>query len=289
MEEHTLLVWAMNGKPLANIHGGPLRLVDPGLAGLGLAQVADQDHAARQGARRPGHERHLLPRRRSSRWCPAARPTTTTSRSWNRCRCAASSPARPNGTELAAGTTQAQAARRGLGRRPRGRSGRRVDRLRRHLAAGQARAADEPLRLAALDGDASTCRATATTRSGSRATDSNGQRSRMSPATGTRRATAQPDAPHRRAGRSSEAAHARARRRRLADDGVPAVASDRRASLRADRPMLTAAGEGRGAPAARSIPTRASRRRTTTRSRTCPKARAARSPSTPAPPAMAWR
>ncbi|MEJ0074330.1 MAG: sulfite oxidase [Alphaproteobacteria bacterium] len=33
MDPHTLIVWAMNGQPLPNIHGGPVRLVVPGWPG----------------------------------------------------------------------------------------------------------------------------------------------------------------------------------------------------------------------------------------------------------------
>ena len=33
LSEHSLLVWAMNGQPLENMHGGPLRLIHPGWPG----------------------------------------------------------------------------------------------------------------------------------------------------------------------------------------------------------------------------------------------------------------
>ena len=33
MDEHTMIVWAMNGQPLTNIHGAPVRLVVPGWPG----------------------------------------------------------------------------------------------------------------------------------------------------------------------------------------------------------------------------------------------------------------
>lgn len=49
-EPHSMLVWAMNGQPLPNIHGGPLRLVIPGWPGsashkwLSRIWVRDQEH-----------------------------------------------------------------------------------------------------------------------------------------------------------------------------------------------------------------------------------------------------
>lgn len=50
LEEHTLLVWAMNGEPLPFIHGGPLRLVVPGWPGslsqkwLNRIWIRDREH-----------------------------------------------------------------------------------------------------------------------------------------------------------------------------------------------------------------------------------------------------
>src|SRR5918995_1290354 len=50
LEEHTLLVWAMNGEPLPFIHGGPLRLIVPGWPGslsqkwLKRIWIRDREH-----------------------------------------------------------------------------------------------------------------------------------------------------------------------------------------------------------------------------------------------------
>jgi sulfite oxidase len=50
MDPNTLIVWAMNGKPLPNIHGGPVRLVVPGWAGsasqkwLTRITIRDKEH-----------------------------------------------------------------------------------------------------------------------------------------------------------------------------------------------------------------------------------------------------
>jgi DMSO/TMAO reductase YedYZ molybdopterin-dependent catalytic subunit len=50
MEKHGLIVWAMNGEPLPNIHGGPVRLVIPGWPGslshkwLKKITIRDREH-----------------------------------------------------------------------------------------------------------------------------------------------------------------------------------------------------------------------------------------------------
>lgn len=50
MEPHTLIVWAINGEPLPNIHGGPVRLLAPGWAGsasqkwLTRIWIRDKEH-----------------------------------------------------------------------------------------------------------------------------------------------------------------------------------------------------------------------------------------------------
>jgi sulfite oxidase len=50
MEEHGLIVWAMDGEPLPNIHGGPVRLVIPGWPGSLSHKWLKKDHDPRPGA-----------------------------------------------------------------------------------------------------------------------------------------------------------------------------------------------------------------------------------------------
>ena len=61
MDEHNLIAFAQNGRPIHPMNGAPLRLIIPGMAGVLLAEVADPHLAARPGARRPENDRHLLP------------------------------------------------------------------------------------------------------------------------------------------------------------------------------------------------------------------------------------
>jgi DMSO/TMAO reductase YedYZ molybdopterin-dependent catalytic subunit len=94
MDKNNLIVWAMNGEPLALIHGFPVRLVIGGWPGsvsekwLTRIWVRDKPHdgqgmGAPRTASRPGPS------------CPAAMTTGRHSAISNRCRCARSLPIRP--------------------------------------------------------------------------------------------------------------------------------------------------------------------------------------------------
>jgi DMSO/TMAO reductase YedYZ molybdopterin-dependent catalytic subunit len=66
MEQHSLIVWAMNGEPLSNIHGGPVRLVIPGWPGslshkwLKRIMVRDKEHDG-QGMTGTSYRVSILP------------------------------------------------------------------------------------------------------------------------------------------------------------------------------------------------------------------------------------
>ncbi len=106
MDASTLIVWGMNGQPLPNIHGGPVRLIVPGWTGsasqkwLTRITIRDKEHDG------PGMTEFSYRLPRSSRWCRATRPIA---KNW---RILESMPVRSiitnpaNGTKLAAGTRE---------------------------------------------------------------------------------------------------------------------------------------------------------------------------------------
>jgi DMSO/TMAO reductase YedYZ molybdopterin-dependent catalytic subunit len=91
MDDHNLVVFAMNGEPLPNIHGGPVRLVVPGWPGslshkwLTRITLRDREHDG-QGMTGTSY------RVRTSRWCQGERRTRRISAFLKRCRCDRSRP-----------------------------------------------------------------------------------------------------------------------------------------------------------------------------------------------------
>ena len=139
MEPHTLIVWAMNGKPLPNIHGGPVRLVVPGWAGsasqkwLTRISLLDKEHDG-PGMTEFSYRVPIKPMIPGDKGDPKnfkilesmpVRSIVTVAGERRQ------APGRHQGDRV---------ARRLLGRRPDGEAGRRLDRLGRDLAARDARA-----------------------------------------------------------------------------------------------------------------------------------------------------
>ena len=151
MEPHTLIVWGMNGQPLPNIHGGPVRLVVPGWAGsasqkwLTRITLRDKEHDG-PGMTEFSYRVPIKPMIPGDKGDPKnfsilesmpVRSIITSSGERREAR------GRHQGAE---------AARRLVGRRSHGEAGRCLDRLRRDLAEGErSEQAEEQVRLAALD------------------------------------------------------------------------------------------------------------------------------------------
>ncbi len=140
MDGNNLIVFAMNGQPLSNIHGGPVRLIIPGWPGSVSAKwfnrlwVRDRYHDG-PGMGATSYRVAIRP------MVPGGKPEDNNFRDLESMpvRSIVTSPA--NGDKFPASTKELK--RRGLGRRPHRQPRRCFDRLRRHLDAGQARQAEE--------------------------------------------------------------------------------------------------------------------------------------------------
>jgi DMSO/TMAO reductase YedYZ molybdopterin-dependent catalytic subunit len=152
LEEHGLLVFAMNGEPLPHIHGGPVRLVIPGWPGsashkwLTRIWVRDREHDG-QGMGGTSYRVPIRP------MIPGGEADPKNFRILESMplRSVVTEPGERHGTPRR--HPRAEPARRRLERRHRRQGRARVHRLRRDLDRGAPGRAEEPLRLAALDRD----------------------------------------------------------------------------------------------------------------------------------------
>ena len=150
LDPNNLVVFAMNGEPLPNIHGGPLRLIIPGWPGSVSSKwvtriwVRDKVHDG-PGMGGTSYRVAVKPMVPGDQAGPEQFPRP-------RIDAGAFDHHQPDERhQLRQGRARGEAARRRLGRRSHGAARRRLDRLRRELAAGAAVGAEEPVRLAALD------------------------------------------------------------------------------------------------------------------------------------------
>ena len=189
MDENNLIVWAMNGQPLPNIHGGPVRLVIGGWPGsvsakwLNRIWIRDKVHDG-PGMGGTSYRVAIKP------MVPGGKADEKNFKDLESMpvRSIITNPA--DGAKLPAGTREVKLRGASWAGDHDGEAGRRLDRLRRHLAARAARQAEEQIRLAALDRDREAAVRRLLRDLDARAPIRAASRSRMSRASGIRRAMA---------------------------------------------------------------------------------------------------